>query len=96
MFKKKTAPATAIPNGALNHNEGKYITKFEYVCVMLSRIGGQFGTTLTGTLAAAFLHELYFGPIGVSSEEIADILKSTIKLSYILLTRIICWQKNLY
>ena len=74
MFKNKTAPATAIPNGALNHNEGKYITKFEYVCIMLARIGGMFGTTLTGTLAAAFLHELYFGPVGVSSDEIAEIL----------------------
>lgn len=74
MFKKKTAPATAIPDGALNHNEGKYITKFEYICIMLARIGGQFGTTLTGTLAAAFLHELYFGPAGVSSDEIAEIL----------------------
>ncbi len=74
MFKKKTAPATTIPQGALNHNEGKYITKFEYVCIMLARIGGMFGTTLTGTLAAAFLHELYFGPVGVSSDEIASIL----------------------
>ena len=74
MLKKKTAPITAIPNGALNHNEGKYITKFEYVCIMLARIGGMFGTTLTGTLAAAFLHELYFGPAGVNSDEIASIL----------------------
>ena len=74
MFKKKTASATQIPDGALNHNEGKYITKFEYVCIMLARIGGMFGTTLTGTLAAAFLHELYFGPAGVSSDEIASIL----------------------
>ncbi len=74
MSKKKKAPATAIPNGALNHSEGKYITKFEYVCIMLARVGGQFGTTLTGTLAAAFLHELYFGPVGVDSEEIASIL----------------------
>ena len=74
MSKKKTASPTEIPQGALNHGEGKYITKFEYVCVMLSRIGGMFGTTLTGTLAAAFLHELYFGPVGVSADEIADIL----------------------
>ncbi len=74
MAKLKTNPATVIPEGALSHNEGKYITKFEYVCIMLARIGGMFGTTLTGTLAAAFLHELYFGPVGVSSDEIADIL----------------------
>lgn len=74
MFKKKTTCTTAIPEGALNHNDGKYITTFEYVCIMLARIGGMFGTTLTGTLAAAFLHELYFGPAGVSSDEIASIL----------------------
>ncbi len=74
MFKKKTASPTEIPQGALSHGEGKYITTFEYVCIMLARIGGQFGTTLTGTLAAAFLHELYFGPVGVSSDEIASIL----------------------
>ena len=74
MFKKKTASPTEMPQGALSHGEGKYITTFEYVCIMLARIGGQFGTTLTGTLAAAFLHELYFGPVGVSSDDIASIL----------------------
>ena len=74
MFKKKTPSANAIPQGALNHNEGKYITKFEYVCLMLARIGGMFGTTLTGTLAAAFLHELYYGPVGVNADDIAEIL----------------------
>ena len=74
MMKKKIASPTEVPQGALNHGEGKYISKFEYFCVMLSRIGGMFGTTLTGTLAAAFLHELYFGPVGVSADEIADIL----------------------
>ena len=57
MSKKKPISVTEIPQGALNHGEGKYISKFEYFCVMLSRIGGMFGTTLTGTLAAAFLHE---------------------------------------
>ena len=74
MMAKKTTNPTEIPQGALTHSEGKYITKFEYFCVMLSRIGGMFGTTLTGTLAAAFLHELYFGPVGVDSDEIASIL----------------------
>lgn len=74
MFKKKSVSSGEIPQGALLHNEGKYITRFEYVCIMLARIGGMFGTTLTGTLAAAFLHELYFGPVGVSSDEIASIL----------------------
>ena len=74
MFKKKATSPSVAPKGALSHDEGKYISKFEYVCIMLARIGGMFGTTLTGTLAAAFLHELYFGPAGVSAEEIADIL----------------------
>ncbi|MBR6568061.1 MAG: MFS transporter [Clostridia bacterium] len=73
MFKKKTLSPSEAPQGALNHGEGKYITTFEYVCIMLSRAGGQFGTTLTGTLATAFLLELYFGPVGVSAEEIAQI-----------------------
>ncbi len=61
-------------NDLLQTTEGKYITKFEYVCILLSRAGGMFGTTLTGTLAAAFLHELYFGPAGVDADGIADIL----------------------
>ncbi len=74
MSKKKITSPSQIPQGALSHSEGKYITKFEYFCVMLSRIGGMFGTTLTGTLAAAFLHELYYGPVGVNSDEIASIL----------------------
>ncbi|MBR4858379.1 MAG: MFS transporter [Clostridia bacterium] len=74
MSKKNSNILTQKPQNALPNNEGKYITKFEYVCIMLARMGGVLGTTLTGTLAAAFLHELYFGPVGVSSEEIASIL----------------------
>ena len=74
MSKTKTASPAETPQGALNHGEGKYISKFEYFCVLLSRAGGMFGTTLTGSLAAAFLHELYYGPSGVSADEIADIL----------------------
>ena len=66
--------ATAKPENALPSGTGKNVTKFEYICLMLARIGGMFGTTLTGTLAAAFLHELYFGPAGVGSDEIAKIL----------------------
>lgn len=73
MFKKKATTPSATPQGALSQGERKYITKFEYVCIMLARIGGQFGTTLTGTLAATFLLELYFGPVGVSADEVADI-----------------------
>lgn len=84
MPKKKNPSPLVKPDNALSHNEGKYITKFEYVCIMLSRIGGMFGTTLTGTLATAFLHELYFGPAGVSSKEIADILAVQSTLTTIL------------
>ena len=62
------------PDNALPADRVKNVTKFEYVCLMLARIGGMFGTTLTGTLAAAFLHELYFGPVGVDSDRIAKIL----------------------
>ncbi len=71
---KSTASANTAPANALSPESGKFITKFEYVCLMLARIGGMFGTTLTGTLAAAFLHELYYGPVGVNSDEIASIL----------------------
>lgn len=62
------------PKNALPVNSDKCVTKFEYVCLMLARIGGMFGTTLTGTLAAAFLHELYYGPVGVDADQIADIM----------------------
>lgn len=74
MKKEKTVNTAAVkPANALSGNEGKYVTKFEYVCLMLARIGGMFGTTLTGTLATAFLHELYYGPAGVDSATIAKI-----------------------
>ena len=73
-MKKDKASASARPANALPADTGKHITTFEYVCLMLARVGGMFGTTLTGTLAAAFLHELYFGPAGVNSDEIAEIL----------------------
>ncbi len=68
MSKKKSI---GVPNDALPADSAKHITTFEYVCIMLARIGGMFGTTLTGTLATAFLHELYYGPVGVSSDDIA-------------------------
>lgn len=74
MLRTKKTSATEIPQNALIHGDGKYISKFEYFCILLSRAGGMFGVTLTGSLAAAFLHELYYGPAGVSSEEIASIL----------------------
>ena len=75
MKKKDTVnPALQAPANALPPEQAKNVTTFEYVCLGLARVGGMFGTTLTGTLAAAFLHELYFGPAGVGSDEIAKIL----------------------
>lgn len=68
-MKPNTKPANSLPS-----DTGKNVTTFEYVCLILARVGGMFGTTLTGTLAAAFLHELYYGPVGVESDEIAKIL----------------------
>ncbi|MBR5619416.1 MAG: MFS transporter [Clostridia bacterium] len=73
-MKKNQNTALQKPANALPSDTGKNVTKFEYVCLMLARIGGMFGTTLTGTLAAAFLHELYFGPVGVDSDQIARIM----------------------
>ncbi|MBQ2760107.1 MAG: MFS transporter [Clostridia bacterium] len=84
MFKKKITSPSDRPQGALSHNEGKYISKFEYVCIMLSRIGGMFGTTLTGTLASAFVYELYFGPVGVNADEIKHILAIQTTLTTVL------------
>ncbi len=73
-MKKKQNAALQKPANALPSDTGKNVTTFEYICLSLARIGGMFGTTLTGTLAAAFLHELYFGPVGVDSDQIAKIL----------------------
>ena len=70
----ETSAALKKPENALPSDTGKFVTKFEYICLMLARIGGMFGTTLTGTLATAFLHELYYGPVGVDSDKIAKIL----------------------
>ncbi len=86
MMKNQNTSASVAPKNALSHNEGKHISTFEYVCIMLARAGGMFGTTLTGTLATAFLHELYFGPVGVSSEKIASILVVQTTLATILST----------
>ena len=71
---KKENTAVKAPAGALPPEQGKNVTTFEYICLSLARIGGMFGTTLTGTRAAAFLHELYFGPVGVDAEGIAKIM----------------------
>ncbi len=50
MSKNKPKTLSEAPEGALSGNDGKYITRLEYICIMLSRAGSQFGTTLTGTL----------------------------------------------
>ncbi len=70
----ESSAALKKPANALPSDTGKNVTTFEYICLMLARIGGMFGTTLTGTLATAFLHELYYGPVGVESDQIAKIL----------------------
>lgn len=59
----------AAPDGTLEKK--RYVTPIEYVSIGCSRIGGMFSTTLTGTLATAFLHELYYGPAGVDSNGVA-------------------------
>ena len=74
MKKKTELDAAVRPEGALPPEQGRNVTTFEYICLSLARIGGMFGTTLTGTLATAFLHELFFGPVGVDSARIAKIM----------------------
>ena len=59
MKKTKKSDLTP-PSGALSSMHGKNVTVIEYISLAISRIGGMFGTTLTGTLAAAFLYELFF------------------------------------
>ena len=51
-MKKQKNPSLERPEGALSITQQKHITKIEYVSLILSRVGGMFGTTLTGTLAA--------------------------------------------
>ncbi len=70
MKKEKTNTTAIKPSNALSGNEGKYVTKKEYISIMLVRIGNMFGTTLTGTLAAAFLYELYFAGFSNMPENI--------------------------
>lgn len=74
LINKNKGDMSVPPKNALPLQRSQSITKFEYICLMLARIGGMFGTTLTGTLASAFLHELYYGPVGVDAKEIAEIL----------------------
>lgn len=70
-IKKSKKPESPLVGA--EHGEQKNVTKIEYISICFAKIGGMFGTTLTGTLAAAFLYELYFGPVGVSSDDIAII-----------------------
>ena len=58
MARKESA--LTPPSGALSTKPGKHVSRIEYISLALSRIGGMFGTTLTGTLAATFLYELFF------------------------------------
>ena len=65
ITRKKEMPSNTL-------NKTRYVTTIEYVSIGMSRIGGVFSTTLTGTLATAFLHELYYGPAGVDAEGVAN------------------------
>ena len=73
MSSKAAKNKSPLLDRDLPPEQRKNVTKLEYVSICFARIGGMFGTTLTGTLAAAFLYELYFGPVGVGSDEIAKI-----------------------
>lgn len=74
MAVKKLKHEKSQLNPNIPPEERKYLSKIEYVSLMLSRIGGMFGTTLTGTLAATFLYELFFADFPeVTTEKIAGI-----------------------
>lgn len=64
--------------------EQKYVTKIEYVSLIIARIGGMFGTTLTGTLAATFLYELYFVGTPMTNDGIAGMSRITTTITTIL------------
>ena len=76
MAKTKADAASVRPeNALLPPEERKNISKLEYLSLILSRVGGMFGTTLTGTLAATFLYELYFADFPeVDTAQIAGIM----------------------
>lgn len=74
MSKKKAAAQGSTLNPLLAPEEQKNISKLEYASLIIARVGGMFGTTLTGTLAATFLYELFFADFPeVGTEQIADI-----------------------
>ncbi len=51
--------------------ETRYVSKIEYASLIIARIGGMFGSTLTGALATTFLYELYFVGTSYGSDKIA-------------------------
>lgn len=59
----------AKPENAVQ--EKKYVTRIEYVSLIIARLGGVFGSTLTGALATTFLYELYFVGKDFGSDGIA-------------------------
>ena len=84
-MKKQKNPSLERPEGALSITQQKHITKIEYVSLILSRVGGMFGTTLTGTLAATFLYELFFVDFPeVGAEQIARISATQTTITTIL------------
>ncbi len=81
IFGKKNSESPLLDSPG----ENRYITKIEYVSLILSRIGGMFGTTLTGTLAATFLYELFFADFPeVGTEQIAGIAAVQTTIQYVL------------
>jgi len=77
-----------LKNGKMNESplqEKRYVTKIEYVSICLVRAGAIMVSTLSG-LAATFTYELYYGQVGVTADELANIqgLQTTITtvLSY--------------
>ena len=69
----KNKPVRTIDQN-LPLDQRRNVTKLEYISLIVARVGGMFGTTLTGTLAATFLYELFFADFPeVGAKQIADI-----------------------
>ena len=82
---KKNAAGDRPSNALLPPEERKNITKIEYISLIICRVGGMFGTTLTGTLAATFLYELFFADLPqVDVAQIAAISAKQITISSVL------------
>ena len=76
MSKNKGKPQGALDNSNLPLEERKNVTLLEKVSLIIARVGGMFGTTLTGTLASTFLYELFF--VGVVKEDGTTVISSDI------------------